>query len=184
MYHDVIMAGFGGQGLLLIGKLLALACMEEGKEVAWIPSYGPEMRGGTCNCTVVISDNPIGSPIIQNPMSVIAMNLPSLDKFGPRVKKGGLLIINSSLIPTDSRRKDIDEIKIPANDIAIEAGSGRAANMVALAAYIAKKKIAGIDTIEKQIELQFKDKPEIVEINLKALSKGYKLVTNLKKAKK
>jgi len=184
MYEDVIMAGFGGQGLLLIGKLLALACMEEGKEVAWIPSYGPEMRGGTCNCTVVISDNPIGSPIIQSPMSVVAMNLPSLDKFAPKIKKEGLLIINSSLIPTDSGRKDIEEVKIQANDIAMKAGTGKAANMVALAAYIGKKKIVGLDTIEKQIEYQFKDKPKIVEINIKALHEGYELISNKKKAKK
>ena len=183
MYDDVIMAGFGGQGLLLIGKLLALACMEDGKEVAWIPSYGPEMRGGTANCTVVVSDLPIGSPIIQNPLSVVAMNLPSLDKFGPMVMKNGLLIINSSLIPGKSGRNDLEEIKIPANDIAINAGSGRAANMAALGAYVAKRKLVGIDLIEKQIKHQFEDKPEIIEINLKALHVGFKTAAS-KKVKK
>ena len=104
MQNDVIVAGFGGQGVLLIGKMLAYAGMREGKEVSWLPSYGPEMRGGTANCTVVISDRPVGSPVIQSPRAVIAMNLPSLDKFEPNLRSGGVLLINSSLINRDARR--------------------------------------------------------------------------------
>ena len=110
MQNDVIMAGFGGQGILLIGKMLAYAGMHEGKEVSWLPSYGPEMRGGTANCTVVISDRPVGSPVIRSPRAVVAMNLPSLDKFEPDVRPGGLLLINSSLIDRKTTRDDVTVI--------------------------------------------------------------------------
>ncbi len=136
MQNDVIMAGFGGQGVLLIGKMLAYAGMHEGKEVSWLPSYGPEMRGGTANCTVVISDRPVGSPVIRSPRAVLAMNLPSLDKFEPDVRPGGLLLINTSLIARKSTRDDVTIIDVPANEIANELGNPRGANMVALGAYL------------------------------------------------
>ncbi len=110
MQSEVMFAGFGGQGILLIGKILAHTAMEEGHEVAWIPSYGPEMRGGTAYCTVVISDRPIGSPIIRNPLHLVAMNRPSLEKFAPMVKPGGVIFINSSLIDIKSDRNDVDEL--------------------------------------------------------------------------
>jgi 2-oxoglutarate ferredoxin oxidoreductase subunit gamma len=127
MQNDVIMAGFGGQGILLIGKMLAYAGMHEGKEVSWLPSYGPEMRGGTCNCTVVISDRPVGSPVIRSPRAVLAMNLPSLDKFERDVRPGGLLLINSSLISRDPARADLTVVKVPANEIANSLGNPRCA---------------------------------------------------------
>ncbi|MCX6645296.1 MAG: 2-oxoacid:acceptor oxidoreductase family protein [bacterium] len=113
MLMEVVMAGFGGQGLMLIGKLLAEASMDEGKEVSWLPSYGPEMRGGTANCTVVVSDTPVASPVINMPQSLLVMNRQSLEKFGPLVKPGGLVLVNSSLIPITTGRTDVHEVRIP-----------------------------------------------------------------------
>ncbi|MEJ2097557.1 MAG: 2-oxoacid:acceptor oxidoreductase family protein, partial [Deltaproteobacteria bacterium] len=109
MQSEVQFAGFGGQGIMLMGKILAHAAMEEGYEVSWVPSYGPEMRGGTAYCTVVISDTPIGSPVIKNPTHLVAMNRPSLEKFAPAVKKGGIIFINESLIDIRSGRADVNE---------------------------------------------------------------------------
>ncbi|MBW1642885.1 MAG: 2-oxoacid:acceptor oxidoreductase family protein, partial [Deltaproteobacteria bacterium] len=120
MQKDVMFAGFGGQGILLMGKILALAAMDEGREVTWVPSYGAEMRGGTANCNVVISDRPIGSPVIRNPMHLVVMNRPSLEKYGPLVRPKGVVLINSSLVTADTGREDIDELTVSANDIATE----------------------------------------------------------------
>jgi len=136
-YIDAIIAGFGGQGVMLIGNLLAYAGMKDGLNVTYIPVYGPEMRGGTANCTVVLSQEDIGSPIIHRPKSLIAMNRPSLDKFQDRVEDGGIHIINSSLIDMDLA--DNDRLKcygVPCNDIANELGNIRMANMVAIGAYV------------------------------------------------
>jgi len=141
MQSEIMFAGFGGQGILLSAKILAYAGMEEGKEVAWVPSYGPEMRGGTAYCTVVISDSPIGSPVIRNPLHLVAMNRPSLEKFAPMVKPGGVIMINSSLISINSGRKDIDELIVPANDIAKKLGNIRSLNIVALSAFVARSKV-------------------------------------------
>jgi 2-oxoglutarate ferredoxin oxidoreductase subunit gamma len=173
MQNDVIMAGFGGQGILLIGKMLAYAGMHQGKEVSWLPSYGPEMRGGTCNCTVVISDRPVGSPVIQSPRAVLAMNLPSLEKFEPSVKPGGLLIINSSLIAREPARKDIRVLKVPANDIAVELGNPKGANMVALGAYLGATQAVNLEEMESLIRETFASKPKVVEANVIALKRGY-----------
>jgi 2-oxoglutarate ferredoxin oxidoreductase subunit gamma len=169
------MAGFGGQGILLIGKMLAYAGMNEGKEVSWIPSYGPEMRGGTCNCTVVISDRPVGSPVIQSPRAVLAMNLPSLDKFEHDIKKGGVLLVNSSLIKRKPERDDITVIMVPANDIATELGSPRSANMVALGAYIGATDAVSMEEVEELVRQTFAAKPNLVEINLEALRRGHEI---------
>src|SRR5210317_995742 len=135
MQSEIQFAGFGGQGIMVMGQILAQAAMDGGFEVVWIPSYGPEMRGGTAYCTVVISDKLIGSPIIKNPSHLVAMNRPSLEKFAPDVKKGGIIMINSSLIPVRSDRDDIIELIVPANDTAIQVGSVKAANIVALSAF-------------------------------------------------
>jgi 2-oxoglutarate ferredoxin oxidoreductase subunit gamma len=137
LYQDVTMAGFGGQGVLLIGNLLAYAGMESGFNVTFIPVYGPEMRGGTANCTVVVSSDEIGSPIIKRPQGVIILNQPSLEKFQPRVEDGGVQIVNSSLVDralVDTKR--IKSVCIPANEIADGLGNGRMLNMVALGAFI------------------------------------------------
>jgi 2-oxoglutarate ferredoxin oxidoreductase subunit gamma len=175
MQNDVIMAGFGGQGILLIGRILAYAGMNEGREVSWLPSYGPEMRGGTCNCTVVISDRPVGSPVIRSPRAVLAMNLPSLDKFEHDLKQGGVLLINSSLIHREPTRDDVAVIKVPANDIANELGSPRSANMVALGAYIGATGAVSLEQVEQVVRESFAGKPKLLEINLEALNRGYQI---------
>ena len=172
---DVIMAGFGGQGILLIGKMLAYAGMQEGKEVSWMPSYGPEMRGGTANCTVVISDRPVGSPVIQNPRSVVAMNLPSLDKFETAVRPGGLLVINTSLINRGTDRDDIQVLLVPANEIANELGNPRGANMVALGAYVAASQAVSFDVVEQVVSDTFAAKPKVIDVNIEALHRGFEL---------
>ena len=173
MQNDVIMAGFGGQGILLIGKMLAYAGMREGKEVSWLPSYGPEMRGGTANCTVVISDRPVGSPVIQSPRAVVAMNLPSLDKLEPDVRTGGLLLINTSLLERKSTRTDVNIIEVPANQIANELGNRRGANMVALGAYLGATDAVSVDGIVEVIRETFAAKPGVVDININALHSGH-----------
>ena len=175
MQNDVIMAGFGGQGILLIGKILAYAGMNDGKEVSWMPSYGPEMRGGTCNCTVVISDRPVGSPVIQSPRALLAMNLPALDKFEPRVRPGGILVINSSLINREARRDDVTVIKVPANEIANDLGNPRAANLVALGAYLGATGAVPLGTVEEAVRESFAGKPKVVDVNLEALHKGHEI---------
>jgi 2-oxoglutarate ferredoxin oxidoreductase subunit gamma len=175
MQRDVIMAGFGGQGILLIGKMLAYAGMHEGKEVSWLPSYGPEMRGGTANCTVVISDRPVGSPVIRSPRAVLAMNLPSLEKFEPDIRAGGLLLINSSLINRGSERDDLTVIEVPANEIATELGNPRGANMVALGAYLGASDSVSLTEVEKVVRETFAAKPTVIDVNIEALRKGYEL---------
>lgn len=137
LYQDVIIAGFGGQGVMLIGNLLAYAGMNQGLSVTYIPVYGPEMRGGTANCTVVVSEDEIGSPIIRTPMSLILMNRPSLDKFQPRMADGGISIVNSSLIePELAETERIKSIFVPCNETADKLGNTRMANMVAIGAYV------------------------------------------------
>ncbi len=174
MQSEVMFAGFGGQGILLSAKILAHAAMEQGLEVAWVPSYGPEMRGGTAYCTVVVSDKLIGSPIIRNPMHLVAMNRPSLEKFAPMVKTGGVVLINSSLISIDSGRDDVDELKVPVNDIAVKLGSVRSANIVALAAFVARSGIVKMDTLRECVKVEFSNKEDLIALNLKALEEGTK----------
>ena len=175
MQREVIMAGFGGQGILLIGKMLAYAGMHEGKEVSWLPSYGPEMRGGTCNCTVVVSDKPVGSPVIKSPRAVLAMNLPSLEKFEPDIRPGGLLLINTSLIDKGSDRDDLTVIEVPANEIASDLGNPRGANMVALGAYLGATDAVALDKVIEVVRETFAAKPAVIDVNIEALQKGYEL---------
>ncbi|MFH2059570.1 MAG: 2-oxoacid:acceptor oxidoreductase family protein [Pseudomonadota bacterium] len=172
MQTEIQFAGFGGQGILLSAKLLAYTAMKQGYFVAWVPSYGPEMRGGTAYCTVVIGDKRIGSPVIKNPSHLVAMNRPSLEKFAATVKPGGIIFINSSLIPTRSERNDIIELIVPANDIAIQAGSVKAANIVALSAFVAKSKIVDLDMLKDCIKEEFADKAKIIPLNMNAFDRG------------
>jgi 2-oxoglutarate ferredoxin oxidoreductase subunit gamma len=165
MYSEIIMAGFGGQGVLLIGKLLAYAGLEAGREVTWMPAYGPEMRGGTCNCTVVLSDRQVGSPISARPHLLIALNLPSLDKFEAMVRPGGV-------IPT---RKDVVVVPVAANELALEAGTAKAANMVALGALLGATGLADIKQVQAIIEKTFAAKPKMVTANNAALSRGFEI---------
>ena len=175
MQNDVIMAGFGGQGILLIGKILAYAGMHAGKEVSWLPSYGPEMRGGTCNCTVVISDKPVGSPVIRSPRAVLAMNLPSLEKFENDIRPEGLLLINSSLINRGAERDDLRVIQVPANEVATELGNPRGANMVALGAYLGATDAVSLDEVIEVVRETFAAKPAVIDVNIEALRKGFEL---------
>jgi 2-oxoglutarate ferredoxin oxidoreductase subunit gamma len=174
----IIVAGFGGQGVMMIGKLLAHAGMIENKHVSWLPSYGPEMRGGTANCNVIVSDNIIGAPVVTEATCLIAMNLPSLDKFEPFVKKGGRLLINSSLIQRTSTRDDVNVLEIPVNDIANKQGSLRVANVVMLGAYITLSKVVKKETILEAIqEVLGQSKRHLLDINVKALEEGIKYAT-------
>jgi 2-oxoglutarate ferredoxin oxidoreductase subunit gamma len=174
MQSEVMFAGFGGQGILMSGKILAEAAMEMGLEVGWVPSYGPEMRGGTAYCTVVISDRPIGSPIIRNPMHLVAMNRPSLEKFAPHVKPGGIIFINSSLIPIDSGRSDVDELKVPATEIAKNLGSERVANIVALSAFVSRSDIVDFDLFKETVKTEFASKEKFIPLNMAAVEEGKK----------
>ena len=175
MEKGVIFAGFGGQGILLAGKVLARAGMNRGLEVTWLPSYGPEMRGGTANCTVVVADSPIGSPVVDNPDALVAMNGPSLDRFEPRVAKGGVIVVNSSLVKRDVERADVRAIPIPANDIAAELGNPRVINMVALGALVRALDVVSLEDIEAAMEeeLRGKGRDELIELNREALRRGF-----------
>jgi len=174
MQKDVMFAGFGGQGILLMGKMLALAAMDEGQEVTWVPSYGAEMRGGTANCNVVISDRPIGSPVIRNPMHLVVMNRPSLEKYGPLVRPKGVVLINSSLVTADTGREDIDELNVPANDIATEAGSIKSANIVALAAFVARSQFVDFELLRECVKYEFSKNEKLINLNMEALDLGRK----------
>lgn len=175
MQKEVMFAGFGGQGILLSAKLLAHAAMNQGSEVMWIPSYGPEMRGGTAYCTVIVSDRLIGSPIIKNPTHLVAMNRPSLEKFAPVVKSNGVIMINSSLIPVRSGRDDVDELIVPANEAAIEVGSVRCANIIAVAAFAARSKMVDLDILRECVKEQFASKAKLIPLNMAAFDKGLEL---------
>jgi 2-oxoglutarate ferredoxin oxidoreductase subunit gamma len=170
---EVLMAGFGGQGMLLSGKLLAYAAMYQGLEVSWLPSYGPEMRGGTANVTVCISETPVASPYIVAPRALLVMNQPSLEKFGPRVKEGGLIVINTSLVPIKSDRDDCTVLYIDAADLAAKAGTARAANLVMLGAYVGWSAIVKPEVTVKMIEKEFNDKAKFIPANVAAFNAGY-----------
>jgi len=170
---DVIMAGFGGQGVMLMGQLLTYAGMVLGKQVSWMPSYGPEMRGGTANCTVIVSDEEIGSPVVTRPDVVIALNLPSLDKFEEVVEVGGVLIYNSSLIKRRPTRTDIRVIEIAANDIAAELGNPRVANMVALGALLEATRVVSDESMEQALRKALPaHRQDMLPLNMQAISRG------------
>jgi 2-oxoglutarate ferredoxin oxidoreductase subunit gamma len=173
MQTEVVLSGFGGQGALFAGQLLAYAAMDNGKNVTWIPSYGPEMRGGAANCTVIISDEVIGSPLVRIPQAVLALNLPSLDKFESQVKPGGVIIANQSLIDRDITRTDLDVVLIPANEIAEELGSKRLINMVMLGALIARLPILPLDAIKQALDDHLPERHrKLLPANFRALQRG------------
>ncbi|MBN2461573.1 MAG: 2-oxoacid:acceptor oxidoreductase family protein [Candidatus Cloacimonetes bacterium] len=177
MKTELICSGFGGQGALTVGKFLALAGMKEGKNVSWLPSYGPEMRGGTANVSTVISDEPIASPLVSHPDILIALNQPSVDKFGPRVKKGGLMIANSDMCPNKLNRSDITEIYLPMSTIANSIGSIKVLNMVAIGALIGKIGLVKLNTIKEDLtNFLEKKNPALLQANLKAIQQGMEKV--------
>jgi len=173
MQQEVIIAGFGGQGVLFAGQLLSYTALDEGKEVTWIPSYGPEMRGGTANCTVVISDEEIGSPFVNNPTAVIAMNLPSLEKFEDQVEEGGIIIVNASMVNRGVARDDIKVVSIPANEIAQELGSERAVNMVMLGALLGNLDLLSLNAVDAALENHLPERhKKFLPVNKEALRRG------------
>lgn len=175
MHSEIVMAGFGGQGVLLIGKLLAYAGMKAGNEVTWMPAYGPEMRGGTCNCTVVLSDQPVGSPITRSPHGLIVLNLPSLDKFESTVRPGGVIVVNTSLINRLPRRTDVLTVPVAANEIAQEAGTPKAANMVALGAFLGATGLGELAVVKEVLAETFASRPKLVGLNQTCLDRGYEI---------
>jgi 2-oxoglutarate ferredoxin oxidoreductase subunit gamma len=168
------MSGFGGQGLMFIGKLLAYSAMKEGKYVTWIPSYGPEMRGGTANCTVVVSSEEIGSPVAAHPCAVIVMNNPSLEAFEPKLQSSGLLLLSSSLVNRPTTRKDVRIVSVPASEIATSSGAERSANMVMLGVYVALTKIVSKESIIEGLKELFGKKIDLFEANVRAFEEGMK----------
>ena len=175
MLIKTVFAGFGGQGVLSMGLNLAQAAMVEGKNVTYLPSYGPEVRGGTANCTVAISDEEIASPVASAPEFVVAMNQPSLDRFQNQIASGGLLFINSSLIETEISRGDIEAVEVAASDIAEKLGSPKSANMVMLGALIKKSNLVSISTLIEGLKDSLKNKGKLIALNKKALMAGYDL---------
>lgn len=171
------MAGFGGQGILLIGNLLAEAALAEGLQVTYLPSYGVEMRGGSANCTVVISDQEIGSPAVGSPMALIALSRPALARFQPRVKPGGLLIVNTSLIePQEIQRREVEVMAYPLNQIALELKHQRLANMVALGLYLGRTRIVRLESIAHGLEeLLSEQNRGYIPQNIAAIQKGMEL---------
>ncbi len=170
----IILAGFGGQGALFAGQLLAYAAMDYGKHVTWIPSYGPEMRGGTANCTVIIGDEPIGAPIVSRPDIAVVFNLPSFEKYEPLVKGGGVLVANSAIVHQQSERKDIETIYVPANSIAEKHGSIKMLNMAMIGALLFSRPILPLAAIEEALQQHLpSSKAHLLESNLRVLREGH-----------
>lgn len=174
MQKEILIAGFGGQGVLFAGQVLAYAAMDSGKIVTWIPSYGPEMRGGTANCTVVVADEEIGSPLVKNPPAVIALNLPSFDKYEELVQPSGVLIVNQSMVDRTAKRTDIVTIFVPGNEIAEETGDRRLLNMVMVGALLAAYPILTLDEAKAALKAHLPAKHQkLIPNNYAAMDKGY-----------
>lgn len=173
--EKIIIAGFGGQGVLSLGQFIAYAAMYENKAVTWLPSYGPEMRGGTANCSVVVDDVAVASPVIAVPDCLIAMNKPSLDKFVNSVRPGGLILVNSSLISDKVERTDVKVLYIDANKLAHSIGNDKAANIIVLGAYIKHSGLFDKEVMVKTIQKVFAAKPKVIPSNIAALEAGWAL---------
>lgn len=173
MQTEIMIAGFGGQGILFAGQLLAYAAMDSGFEVTWIPSYGPEMRGGTANCTVIIADEEIGAPTVRNPKAALVFNLPSFDKYEPVVVPGGALIANASLVDRGFTRSDLKAVMIPANEMAESLGDKRMTNMVMLGAMLGALPVLPIEAIEKALGDHLPSRHKrLLPLNFQALRQG------------
>jgi 2-oxoglutarate ferredoxin oxidoreductase subunit gamma len=174
MQKEIIIAGFGGQGVLFAGQVITYAGMALGLEVTWIPSYGPEMRGGTANCTVVVADEEIGSPLVKNPTAVIALNLPSLDKYEQLVQKDGVLIVNQSMVDRTPTRTDINVVVIPANEMAEEIGNKKMLNMVVVGALLAFFPEVTLEAVEQALREHLPARHQkLLPQNVEALRKGF-----------
>ncbi len=173
MKISLICSGFGGQGALTLGKFLAKASMHEGRHVTWLPSYGPEMRGGTANCSVILSDEEVASPVVGVPDVMVAFNQPSIDKFESSIAKDGVLIYNSDMCPGGATRNDIRVVGVPMNKIATEIGSMKVVNMVAIGVFVAVTKAVKFESIESDLTAFLQKKaPKLLELNLQAIAKG------------
>lgn len=174
MQHEIIISGFGGQGILFAGQLLAYAALEEDRHVTWIPSYGPEMRGGTAHCTVIVADDEIGSPLVRHPSAALVLNPPSLAKYAPLLKPGGVLILDATLIEQRSARTDIHEIALPAKAIADELGVPQIANVVMLGALLAATGVVALETMDKVLQDHVSERHRSkLEANKLALRRGF-----------
>lgn len=174
MQNEIIVSGFGGQGVLFGGQLLAYTAMDLDKHVTWIPSYGPEMRGGTANCTVIISEEEIGSPLVKRPKAVVAMNLPSLNKYEPLLKSEGVMIINTSMVDRSVQRGDIVTVALPANEIAEQLGNSKGTNMVLLGALLAKLPLFPLEALVESMKAHTpKRNQQFIAGNVKALQAGF-----------
>jgi 2-oxoglutarate ferredoxin oxidoreductase subunit gamma len=178
LYEEVVIAGFGGQGIILIGKLLAHAAMQAGIEITFMPSYGAEVRGGTANCMIVVSSRPIPCPVVSRPHSLIAMNNASLNKFGPRLRPGGLLLFNSSLTDAPPQVGDgIEVVPVPADEIAADLGSPKSSNMVMLGAYLQKRGYLTCEEVAKALPDVFASRHhDMLATNAKAIQQGAEFV--------
>lgn len=173
MNTEIIAAGFGGQGIMSMGKFIAEAALNQDLDVSWVPSYGPEMRGGTANCSIIISDKAIGSPVVTNPSVLIAMNLPSLNRFEGQISPDGTIFLNSSIIKEASERRDVKAVHIPCDEIAAALGNGKAANMVMLGAFAAATGVLRLQTIKALVAEKFTGAAAgLADINIKALEQG------------
>ncbi len=173
MQEEVIISGFGGQGALFAGQLLAYAAMDQGLFVTWIPSYGPEMRGGKARCTVVVSDQEIGAPLVRRPSAAVVLNIPSMEAFEPSVKPGGVLVVNSSMVPDQSEREDIEVIYAPASDMATEIGNVRMANVVCLGALLQATRVVSLDAVAQALEDHLPERHrDLLDLNKEALREG------------
>jgi 2-oxoglutarate ferredoxin oxidoreductase subunit gamma len=180
MQKEIIIAGFGGQGVLFGGQVVAYAAMDAGKEVTWIPSYGPEMRGGTANCTVVIADDEIGSPLVKNPPLAIALNLPSFDKYEEALAEGGTLIVNQSMVDRGAKREDIHVIFVPCNEIAEELGNKKLLNMVAVGALLTVLPEITMLDVEKALEDHLPARHKhLLPQNYEALRRGFEAASRV-----
>ncbi len=174
MQKEIIIAGFGGQGVLFGGQVVAYAAMDAGKEVTWIPSYGPEMRGGTANCTVVVADEEIGSPMVEHPPLAVALNLPSFDKYEDALQKGGTLIVNKSMVDRQAKRGDIRVVYVPCNEIAEQIGNKRLLTMVAVGALLYALPEISLADVEKALEGHMPARhKDLLTKNIEALKRGY-----------
>ncbi len=174
MQQSIVFSGFGGQGALFAGQVLTYAAMDAGHNVTWIPSYGPEMRGGVARCTVIVSDEEIGSPIVRNPDVAVVFNNPSMEKFQQELKTGGLLVVNKSMVNVAIERDDITVVEVPGNQIALEMGDVRMTNMVLLGAMLAVSPVVGLDGAGKALRDHLPEgKQHLVEPNIQVLRRGY-----------
>ncbi len=174
MHKEIVISGFGGQGVLFAGQVLSYAAMDLGKEVTWIPSYGPEMRGGTANCTVVVSDEEIGSPLVQHPPCAIALNLPSYDKYEPLMEPGGVLVVNQSMVDRGPHRTDILTIFVPANEIAEQIGDAKLTNMVTIGALLSSLPEIPVSAVEESLHQHMPPRHrKLLLHNIDALRRGY-----------